>query len=99
MVSLFRESLLGARRGTRPRYTLKTRMPSGLTSSRKLSAVDRNACCVAALYSATQHAFRSTADSLREEVNPDGIRVLSVYLGRVPRRAPRRLSRKRDTIY
>jgi len=37
----------------------------------------------AALYSATQHAFRSTADSLREEVNPDGIRVLSVYLGRV----------------
>jgi NADP-dependent 3-hydroxy acid dehydrogenase YdfG len=53
----------------------------------------------AALYSATQHAFRSTADSLREEVNPDGIRVLSVYLGRVPRRAPRRLSRKRDAPY
>ena len=37
----------------------------------------------AALYSATQHAFRSTADTLREEVNADGIRVLSVYLGRV----------------
>jgi len=37
----------------------------------------------AALYSATQHAFRSTADTLREEVNSDGIRVLSVYLGRV----------------
>jgi len=33
-------------------------------------------------FSATQHAFRSIADSLREEVNGDGIRVLSVYPGR-----------------
>jgi NADP-dependent 3-hydroxy acid dehydrogenase YdfG len=33
-------------------------------------------------FSATQHAFRSIADSLRDEVNTDGIRVLSVYPGR-----------------
>jgi NADP-dependent 3-hydroxy acid dehydrogenase YdfG len=33
-------------------------------------------------FSATQHAFRAVADSLREEVNADGIRVLSVYPGR-----------------
>jgi NADP-dependent 3-hydroxy acid dehydrogenase YdfG len=33
-------------------------------------------------FSATQHAFRSIADSFREEVNPQGIRVLSVYPGR-----------------
>lgn len=33
-------------------------------------------------FSATQHAFRSIADSLREEVNALGIRVLSVYPGR-----------------
>lgn len=33
-------------------------------------------------FSATQHAFRSVADSLREEVNGDGIRVLSVFPGR-----------------
>ena len=33
-------------------------------------------------FSATQHAFRSIADSLRDEVNADGIRVLSVYPGR-----------------
>jgi NADP-dependent 3-hydroxy acid dehydrogenase YdfG len=33
-------------------------------------------------FSATQHAFRSIADSLRDEVNSDGIRVLSVYPGR-----------------
>lgn len=33
-------------------------------------------------YAATKHALRAIADSLREEVNPKGIRVLSVYLGR-----------------
>jgi len=33
-------------------------------------------------FSATQHAFRSIADSLRDEVNALGIRVLSVYPGR-----------------
>jgi NAD(P)-dependent dehydrogenase (short-subunit alcohol dehydrogenase family) len=33
-------------------------------------------------YSATKHALRAIADSLREEVNPRGIRVLTVYLGR-----------------
>lgn len=33
-------------------------------------------------YAATKHALRAIADSLREEVNPNGIRVLTVYLGR-----------------
>jgi NADP-dependent 3-hydroxy acid dehydrogenase YdfG len=33
-------------------------------------------------YAAMQYALRAIADSLRDEVNPDGIRVLSVYLGR-----------------
>jgi NAD(P)-dependent dehydrogenase (short-subunit alcohol dehydrogenase family) len=33
-------------------------------------------------YAATKHALRAIADSLREEVNPKGIRVLTVYLGR-----------------
>jgi NAD(P)-dependent dehydrogenase (short-subunit alcohol dehydrogenase family) len=33
-------------------------------------------------YSATKHALKAVADSLREEVNPRGIRVLTVYLGR-----------------
>jgi NADP-dependent 3-hydroxy acid dehydrogenase YdfG len=33
-------------------------------------------------FSATQHAFRSIADSLRDEVNADGIRVLSIFPGR-----------------
>lgn len=33
-------------------------------------------------YSATKHGLQAVADSLRDEVNADGIRVLSVFLGR-----------------
>ena len=33
-------------------------------------------------YAATKHALRAIADSLREELNPKGVRVLSVYAGR-----------------
>lgn len=35
-----------------------------------------------AQYAATKHALRAIADGLRAEVNPKGVRVLSVYLGR-----------------
>jgi NADP-dependent 3-hydroxy acid dehydrogenase YdfG len=33
-------------------------------------------------YAATQHALRAIADSLRAEVNAQGVRVLSIFLGR-----------------
>jgi NAD(P)-dependent dehydrogenase (short-subunit alcohol dehydrogenase family) len=33
-------------------------------------------------YAATKHALKAVADCLREEVNPKGIRVLTLYLGR-----------------
>jgi NADP-dependent 3-hydroxy acid dehydrogenase YdfG len=33
-------------------------------------------------FAATQHAMRAVADSLREEVNAQGVRVLSLFLGR-----------------
>ena len=33
-------------------------------------------------YASTQHALRAIADALRAEVNADGVRVLSIYLGR-----------------
>jgi NAD(P)-dependent dehydrogenase (short-subunit alcohol dehydrogenase family) len=33
-------------------------------------------------YAATKHALKAIADSLREEVNARGVRVLSVFLGR-----------------
>jgi NADP-dependent 3-hydroxy acid dehydrogenase YdfG len=35
-----------------------------------------------AQYAATKHALKAIADGLREEVNADGVRVLSVYPGR-----------------
>jgi NAD(P)-dependent dehydrogenase (short-subunit alcohol dehydrogenase family) len=35
-----------------------------------------------AQYAAAKHALRAIADSLRCELNPKGVRVLSVYLGR-----------------
>ncbi|TFY96870.1 SDR family NAD(P)-dependent oxidoreductase [Ramlibacter rhizophilus] len=37
-------------------------------------------------YAATKHALKAVADSLREEVNPAGVRVLSVFLGRTATR-------------
>ena len=37
-------------------------------------------------YAATKHALKAIADSLREEVNGDGVRVLSVFVGRTATR-------------
>jgi NAD(P)-dependent dehydrogenase (short-subunit alcohol dehydrogenase family) len=45
------------------------------------SVVQRSAGGVAH-YAATKHALRGIADALRDEVNAEGIRVLSVYAGR-----------------
>jgi len=50
-------------------------------------------------FSATQHAFRSIADSLREEVNPLGIRVLSVYPGRTATPRVAKLFEKEGRAY
>jgi NADP-dependent 3-hydroxy acid dehydrogenase YdfG len=36
----------------------------------------------ASQYSVTKHAMKAMADSLRDEINPEGVRVLSVFLGR-----------------
>jgi NAD(P)-dependent dehydrogenase (short-subunit alcohol dehydrogenase family) len=60
-------------------------------------------------FAATQHGLKALADSLREEVNPAGVRVLSVHLGRTAtqrqerifaaegrRYAPERLLQPRD---
>jgi NAD(P)-dependent dehydrogenase (short-subunit alcohol dehydrogenase family) len=33
-------------------------------------------------YAATKHAMKAVADSLRDEVNPHGVRVMSLFLGR-----------------
>jgi NADP-dependent 3-hydroxy acid dehydrogenase YdfG len=46
------------------------------------SSVGLTARAGAGHYAASKHALRAIADSLRDEVNADGIRVLSVFLGR-----------------
>jgi NAD(P)-dependent dehydrogenase (short-subunit alcohol dehydrogenase family) len=50
-------------------------------------------------YSATKHALRAIADSLREELNPKGIRVLSLYLGRTATPMQEALCRKEGKDY
>lgn len=46
------------------------------------SSVGLHARAGVAAYAASKHALRALADALREEVNADGVRVLSVYPGR-----------------
>lgn len=50
-------------------------------------------------FAATQHAFRSMADSLRDEVNGDGIRVLSVFPGRTATPRMEKLFAKEGRAY
>ena len=50
-------------------------------------------------FSATQHAFRSIADSLRDEVNADGIRVLSIFPGRTATPRMEKLFAKEGRAY
>jgi NADP-dependent 3-hydroxy acid dehydrogenase YdfG len=39
------------------------------------------------MFGATQHALRAMTDTLHDEVNGDGIRVMSVYPGRTANRS------------
>jgi NADP-dependent 3-hydroxy acid dehydrogenase YdfG len=48
-----------------------------VNSSAGLKASSTNA-----LYAATKHGLKAVADGLRDEVNPDGVRVISVFTGR-----------------
>jgi len=50
-------------------------------------------------YAATQHAMKAIADSLREEVNADGIRILNVYLGRTATPRTERLFQEERKTY
>ncbi len=50
-------------------------------------------------YSATKHALKAIADSLREEVNQRGIRVLTIYLGRTATPMQQALYRKENKVY
>jgi NADP-dependent 3-hydroxy acid dehydrogenase YdfG len=50
-------------------------------------------------FSSTQHALKAIADSLRSEVNAEGIRVLSVYPGRTATPRQKLLYEKRGNEY
>ena len=50
-------------------------------------------------YAATKHALKAVADSFRQEVNADGIRVLSVYPGRTASPMQESLFRKEGREY
>lgn len=60
--------------------TLKARGDGQVVFINSSSGIRAKALC--SQYDATKHALRAVADSLRDEVNGYGIRVLSVYLGR-----------------
>jgi NAD(P)-dependent dehydrogenase (short-subunit alcohol dehydrogenase family) len=50
-------------------------------------------------YAATKYALRAIADSLREELNPKGIRVLSIYLGRTATPMQEAVCREEGKVY
>lgn len=50
-------------------------------------------------YDSTKHALKAIADSLRGEVNPEGVRVLSVYLGRTASDMQARIHRQEGKLY
>ena len=51
------------------------------------------------LYAATKHALKAIADSLRQEVNADGIRVVSVYPGRTATPMQKSVCEREGKIY
>lgn len=52
-----------------------------------------------AQYAATKHALKAVADSLREELNKDGVRVLSIYLGSTATSMQERIHKIEGRIY
>jgi NAD(P)-dependent dehydrogenase (short-subunit alcohol dehydrogenase family) len=50
-------------------------------------------------YAATKHALKAVADSLRQEVNPKGVRVLSLYLGQTATPMQEELHRSEQKAY
>lgn len=50
-------------------------------------------------FSATQHALHALAESLRQELNPEGVGVLNIYPGRTATDRQRRIFRKEGRRY
>jgi NADP-dependent 3-hydroxy acid dehydrogenase YdfG len=63
------------------------------------SIVIRKPAPKAAPYAATKHALRSLADSLREEINEAGVKVVSIYPGRTVGAIQERLFKLEERTY
>lgn len=63
------------------------------------SSVGLNPSASAGQFSMTQHAFKAMADVLRDNVNADGIRVMSVFPGRTATRRTAQLIRNEGNIF
>ncbi len=63
------------------------------------SSVGQQARATVGQYAASKHALKAIADSLRDEVNADGLRVLSVYLGRTASPLQERLHQEEGRAY
>ena len=63
------------------------------------STAGRRATAGSGQYAATKHGLAAVADSLRDEVNADGVRVLSVFLGRTATPMQAELSAKAGRAY
>ncbi|ETW92693.1 MAG: short-chain dehydrogenase [Candidatus Entotheonella factor] len=63
------------------------------------SSVGQHARATVGPYAASKHALKALADSLRDEVNADGIRVLSIYLGRTASPLQEQLHREEGRPY
>lgn len=50
-------------------------------------------------YAATKHALKGLADSLREEVNSEGVRVLSIFPGQTATPMQQKLYEAKDEVY
>jgi len=63
------------------------------------SSIVQRPAVEAAYYAATKHALRSLTDSLRQELNPRGTRVLSLFPGRTATPMQRRITRGEGAPY
>jgi NADP-dependent 3-hydroxy acid dehydrogenase YdfG len=58
-----------------------------------------NARAHSSQFAATQHAMKAIADTLREELNADGVRVLSLFPGRTATERMEKMYRQLNTPY
>lgn len=85
-------------------YALTQRLLPALTAAKGTvvfvnSTVVDNARAGISQYAASKHALKAVADNLRQEVNQDGVRVLSIFLGRTATPMQERVSKSEQKRY